>query len=207
MLHKEYVHKGPFPFALKDGRLAIRRDDRTPSDMVCELAHKAKIVNIVRPGLKYPINFYCVTHVKGKEDPKPGQENSELRVVAMSDGKDTRYYWFGKHTRATYVANMPSASFEDAWLNLFKSVMMDDRPRTISLYHLMKHFFIEYFRTIDEDPDVDFNVTLSGSWKGLFVHLDIERMPLQAPDSVLMTINGKNTLACLYSHPLVEVLG
>lgn len=205
MLHKEFEHKGPFPFALVDGRLAILKADRTPSHMCTDLAKKAKLVDIVRPGLKYPINYYCVTHVKGKEEPKSWQEHSELRVVAISDGRDTRYYWFSKTTRATYIAHMPSRSFEDAWINLFKSVMLDDRPRTIQLYELMKHFFIEYFRTIKEEDD--FNVTITGKWKGLLVNLDIERMPLQSPSSVLMDVNGKSNLVSLYTHPLVEILG
>lgn len=202
MLHKEYCFNGPFPYMLKDGYLLLLKEKRVPVSYDSVLLTDA--VTRVKPGLKYPINFFSVTHVKGKEEPKPGQEHSHLRLVAMSDGKDTRYYYYGKKTRATYLANMPSKTHEEAWLNLLKAVIMDDRDRGIAFYNLVKHFFVEYFKTRGDEP---FQVSLSGRWKDMLLHVDFERMPLLAPSSIFININGREQFASLHTHPLVELVG
>jgi len=207
MLVKEFSATS-FPFSLRDGKIAVRKQDRVPVAPDFEPFVSNEQVSVFRPGLKYPINFYCVTHVRGENAPKENQESPCLRVVAISDGKKTSYNWFGKKVRAHYVANVPSRSFEEAWLNLFKAVIMDDTKVGIQFYDLAKHFFMEYFKTIDKDEDFVFDVTLSGRWNNQFLNVEFSRMPLQAHSSVMVNINDTgDRIVSMHTHPIVEALG
>lgn len=193
MLNKEFSLSGSFPYMLDNGTLLIKKDRYIPTSMNRAAAHLNGDVLRIKPQLVYPIKFYGVTHVK-----------DNVRLVSMSDGSKTRYYWFGENCRGTYLSNSPSSCFEDAWRNLFKSIMLDDGPKAMKFYELVKHFFSDYFRTLGDEV---FKLTITGKWKGLFVHLDFERTSDLDPSLIFVNIHEKEVLANLNTHPLVQYLG
>jgi hypothetical protein len=193
MLNKEFSLSGSFPYTLDNGTLVIKKDRYVPTSMNRAAAHQTGNVIRINPQLKYPIKFYGVTHVK-----------DNVRLVSMSDGSKTRYYWFGENCRGTYLCNTPSSSFEESWRNLFKSLMLDDCSKAIKFYDLVKGFFSRYFETLGSEL---FQLSITGKWKGLFVHLDFERSSALDSSLIFMNVHDKEILANLNTHPLVELLG
>ena len=117
MLSKEYLVTGVFPrFNKSTLQMTISRQDGIPTNTTVRRRYYANDGYIrARHGLKNPINFYAVTECGGN------------RLVSISDGEQTRYYWLTSNRHYTYLAKKPSRSFEVAWLLLEESLRTDKR--------------------------------------------------------------------------------
>ena len=193
MLNKEFSVTAALHPYIREDVMVIWKMDCVPTNMNRAMAHMSEKVHCIRPGLKHPVNFYGVTHVKG-----------DSRMVTISDGHCTSYYWFSGDVRARYKVKSGSSNFEGAWEALFKALLLDDTPKALEFYDHVKAFFMGYFQTPEGR---DFNTVLSGKWKGLFVHLEFERTVALDPALLFMRIHDKEMLVNLNTHPLVEVLG
>lgn len=126
------------------GRPRIKVDRNTGLPLTVRGVKRGGFLNrqaIVHPKLEKDVTFYSVT------------ETVNGPLVAISDGKATRYYWFGNNRRDTYMAQKGSSSFEEAWSNLFLSLMVDDRPVAKPLYDRVSFIFIEAFKLDPEKPE------------------------------------------------------
>lgn len=158
MLSKEYLVTGVFQ-ARNNQQLNIRFDSGIPT--YCKQLRRRTFKEGViraRHGLRGPINFYAVTQCHGH------------RLVSISDGHCTRYYWLGLLRYSTYLVKKPSRNFEDAWKNLYESLVMDSRYSAIQFYREVWQFFAEL---LDFKKRGEYHAHLVGMWKGHSVDLTL----------------------------------
>lgn len=105
---------------------------------------------LIRPGLKTPIEFYCVTHYQ------------DWYLIAISDSRQTRYYRIRQGHRDTVMVDTPSHSFEEVWENLFKGLLIDHRLPSITFYNHTHPIVLEHFKTVNEPRSIG----LEGHWYG-----------------------------------------
>lgn len=131
MLSKEYLVTGVFPrFSKSTHQLTIRRQDGIPTNNAVRACYYAGGGYIrARHGLRNPINFYAVTEVDGN------------RLVSISDGEQTRYYWITSRRHDTYLVKKPSRSYEVAWLLLEESLRTDKRLSAELFSKAVRPFF------------------------------------------------------------------
>jgi hypothetical protein len=103
-----------------------------------------------------------------------------------------------------YLVNGEFHSYEEAVLGLFKKLMIDDREHAVNYYGLVKDFFISYFKKVENNS---LSMTLTGKWKGQFVHLDLETVTGMGGSLISMQVGGKELMVSLHTHPLVDHLG
>lgn len=131
MLSKEYLVTGVFPhFDKSASQLTISTADGTPT---CFRLTRRRYVGDgyirARHGLKKPITFYAVTKCEGG------------RLISMSDGSQTRYYWLGPLRHSTYLANKPSRNYEQAWAVLDAALKTDTRLSATLFAKATRPFF------------------------------------------------------------------
>lgn len=137
MLSKEYLVTGIFPrFGKAPRQLQLTIDKRSgiPTKTPVMLLRRHSVMHKyfrLRHGLSHPIKFYAVTECEGS------------RLVSISDGDKTRYYWLTSGRSQTYVVNKPSRSFEEAWVNLFESIASDKRASAKLFYKTALPFFTQ----------------------------------------------------------------
>jgi len=192
MLVKAFELINEFPFEMPEGTLLIDSEQLIPTSINRGAAHLMKRVHTIKPGLTGRIKLYGLTY---------GQDT--MKMVCLSNEHATRYYWFTRKRTYTYLVQMASRDLDEAWLNLFKAIMMDSRPSALTVYEIVKHFIMEYFKTLG---DREFKVTLSGKWKKEFAHVEFERESF-IHKSVFVTVGDERRLCDLNKHPLLEMIG
>lgn len=106
----------------------------------------------VRPGLRWSVGFYSVTTLP------------EGKLVVISDRFQTRYYWLTKNpTRETFLVDFPSRSFEEAWVNLFKGLLLKDGVASTRFYNEIYILFLRHFQEENKEQVI----TIEGVWKKL----------------------------------------
>jgi hypothetical protein len=151
MLSKEYLVTGVFQ-ARNNQQLNIRFDSGIPTQCT-QLRRRCFKEGVIRArhGLKGPINFYAVTQCNGH------------RLISISDGRQTRYYWLGLLRYSTYVVDKPSRDFETAWKNLYEALVLDSRTSAFHFYRVVWPFFVEL---LDYNKRGEYHAHLVGKWKG-----------------------------------------
>ena len=192
MLIKAFELKHEFPFDMFEGTVMLDIEQLIPTSVNRASAIANKDVHIVKPNLGNEITLFGVTH---------GQ--NILKMVVFSSGNATRYYWFSRKGRYTYLAPMGSNDLDEAWLNLFKSFMVDSRPTTMEMYDVLKHFALEYLKTLG---DQKFEYDLTGKWKGDFAHIKVAKESFYNRQ-VDVTVGDKTRMCDFKVHPLVEMIG
>lgn len=132
MLSKEYLVTGVFPhFDTSASQLTIKTADGTPtrSTRLTRRHYVGDGYIRARHGLKNPISFYAVTKCEGG------------RLVSISDGVQTRYYWLGFLRHSTYLANKPSRTYEQAWEVLREAMKTDTRLSAVLFSKATRPFF------------------------------------------------------------------
>lgn len=115
----------------------------------------------IRPGLKNPLEFYCVTH------------HNDWYVIALSDDTQTRYYRMHNGKRDSIIVDSPSHSFEAAWENMFKGLLADERLRSVSLYNHMAEIFLAHFKA-EAEPKT---FAVEGTWDNIDFIASVEWSP------------------------------
>lgn len=192
MLTKAFELRKEFPFTFREGKLLIDKRTLIPTNLNVAVAINNDLVHTLRPGLKSEITLYGITY--GSED---------LHMVTMSDGRQTRYYWFTRKRQYTYLIEAGSADLDEAWLNLFKSIITNTRSKVIDMYEIMKHFIYEYFKTLG---DKELHLTMSTQYKDELLYVEVSK-EYAMKRAALITVNGKRRLVDFNKHPLLEVLG
>lgn len=192
MLVKAFELKREFPFDMSEGTVVLDREQLIPTTQNRSSAIADGRVLIVKPNLGNKITLFGVTH---------GQQATSM--VTFSSGSATRYYWFTKKKRYTYLAPMGSKDLDDAWLNLFKAFMLDSTDNLLEMYDILKDFVIEYIQTLG---DKEFEYDLSGVWKGELTHIKVRKDCFF--NRQLTVVVGEKTRTCdLSKHPLIEMIG
>jgi hypothetical protein len=148
---------------------------------------------LIRHGLRDSIRFYGVT------------QTAHGNLIAMSDGRQTRYYWTSSiGRRDTYLIQGPSFTFEEAWEHLFEALVLDGRATSINLYSRISFLFIWYFNQVKEKPAY---LATEGMWRGVKKRVLFEWLPDIGQRAVQVTIAGYKPVAVpLEDHPLVGLL-
>ena len=139
MLTKGYVATAEELSEYTSGQLVIGREDGMlgPNRSENAVARAMAPRILVRPGLAGAIRFYSVTILP------------EGKLISISDGKQTRYYWLTRK-RETLIVDLPSRSFEEAWTNLFKGLLIDTRLPSVRLYNVLYVLFLRHFQETRE---------------------------------------------------------
>jgi len=139
MLDKGYVATDEDLNEYVSGQLVINRDDGSLGPNRSENpVHRIMAPRMtVRPGLSGGIKFYAVTILP------------HGKLISISDDKQTRYYWVTRK-RETVIVDHPSRSFEEAWTNLFKGLLVDTRPSSVRLYNVLYVLFLVHFQRTEE---------------------------------------------------------
>lgn len=180
-------------YTLADGSVLIDKVIWRPTHAEVAQAQKDDTVHRVKPDIGPRMSWYGVTSFE-----------NEAKLVAMSNSHQTVFYWFEGSKRISYRIDLACSSFEECWENLFKTLLLDDRKKAAIFFMIARPFIYEYF---DSMKNEFFQRTLSGKWKGLFVHLEVERFPGMRKNVVMINVNGQNHLVELDTHPLVQLLG
>lgn len=192
MLVKAFELKHEFPFDMSEGTVVLDREQLIPTTQHRSSAIADGRVHIIKPNLGNKISLFGVTH---------GQR--AMSMVVLSSGSATRYYWFTKSRRYTYLAPMGSKDLDEAWVHLFKSFMLDSDETSGELYEILKDFTLEYIQTLG---DKEFKYDLSGKWREELVHVTVEKQSFMNKQVVVTT--GDKTRTCDFGkHPLVEMIG
>lgn len=142
MLSKEYLVTGIFPkFGSSARQLTVDKRLGVPTRISTTLLRRHHVVDKylkLRHGLKYPITFYAVTEFGG------------ARLVSISDGVQTRYYWLTSTRYHSYLADKSSRSYEQAWCNLFEFTTLDGRKSTQQFSRAMVGFFKDLTEELTE---------------------------------------------------------
>lgn len=143
---------------------------------------------IIRPGLKNPLEFYCVTHHK------------DWYLIALSDDSQTRYYQINNGKRNSIIVDHPSHSFEESWENMFKGLLVDDRLTSVTLYNHMSELFLEHFKTSGEPK----TFAVEGTWENLGFIASVEWEPSEPSKlQVSSTLDSANSRAVPFIfHPI-----
>lgn len=181
------------PYTLPDGSLLIDKADWAPTQAKVADAQKSNTVHRVKPDLGPSFSWYGVTSF-----------DNDAKLVAMSSAHKTVFYWFEGSKRISYRIDIPCFSFSQCWENLFKSLLLDDNKKAEVFWLIARSFLYGYFDSMKNDF---LHLTLSGKWKGLFVHLEVERFPGMRNNVAMVTVNGKDHLLELDTHPLTQLLG
>lgn len=136
MLSKEYLVTGIFPkFGRSTRQLTVSKRLGIPTRVSTTLLRRHHVQDKyiqLRHGLKNAIVFYAVTEFDGG------------RLVSISDGVQTRYYWLGGTRAATYLVHKPCRSFERAWDNLFETLEADTRIAARQFLRTVNHLKCEW---------------------------------------------------------------
>lgn len=194
MLSKEYLVTGVFPKLGKSSQqLHIRYGDGTPT--YCTQIRRCFNEGIirVRHRLVNPITFYSVTEFNG------------CRLISISDGAQSRYYWLTPTRHHTYLVDKPSKGFEEAWSNLFAGIIMDERTSANLFYKVVWPFFEEM---------LDFKQTkrcffahLVGRWKDRSVDLIVESYSTTPRGEISVVFHGKEQTVTLKKPILNSLFG
>lgn len=198
MLNKTFTHKATdtlrnFPFGLPDGSILITKDEGVPTNMNVAQGQKLGVVDRIRPGMDREISFYGVTKL----------ENGQ-RLISVSDGHSTRFYWFENDKKISYLVEQPSRSHEESWMNLFKGLLLDDSDRGNVMFTICRPFFGQFFKMQNQES---VRITLSGKWKGQLVHMEVEHYSVMGDNLIQINLNGQDHFMKLDFHPLKELLG
>mgnify|MGYP003407986288 FL=1 len=194
MLSKEYLVTGVFPKLNKsDQQLHIRYEDGTPTrcTQVRRIFNEGTIR--ARHKLANPITFYAVTEFEG------------CRLISISDGARTRYYWLTPTRHHTYMLDKPSKGFEEAWKNLFEGIVMDERLSATLFYRVIWPFFeemLDFKRT-----KKCFFAHLTGQWKGKSVDLILESYSTTPRGEIAVVSQGKEQIITLKKPILNSLFG
>lgn len=180
-------------FTLPDGSMLIDKVRWEPSKAEVSVAQKNDTVHRVKPDLGPSFSWYGVTAL-----------DNGAKLIAMSNTHQTVFYWFEGSRRISYRIPMNCSNFEQCWENLFKSLLLDDGKKAEIFFMIARPFIYGYFQAMRNDF---FQLTLTGKWKGLFVHLEVERFPGMRENVAMITINGQDNLVELDTHPLHALLG
>jgi hypothetical protein len=190
MLVKAFELKHEFPFDMSEGVVVLDRDQLIPTTQHRASAMASGRVHVVKPNLGSNITLFGVTHAQ------------HTKMVVFSSGSATKYYWFTRSRRYSYTVAAGSHDLDEAWMNLFKAFMLDGRPSTMQMYDILKHFVLEFLKTLG---DREFEYDLSGKWKDTLAHIRVAKLPFMNKQ-VTVTV-GECTRTCDFGkHPLEEML-
>lgn len=190
MLVAAFELKHEFPFDMSEGTVALDREQLIPTARHRASAVATGTVHLVKPNLGNNITLFGVTHAQA------------AKMVVFSSGTATRYYWFTRSRRYSYLVPAGSKDLPEAWVNLFKSFMLDGRKQALEMYDILKHFVLEFLKTLG---DKSFEYDLSGKWKDQLVHIRVTK-EIFMTKAVTVTI-GDYTRTCGFGrHPLEEML-
>jgi hypothetical protein len=191
MLTKAFELKKEFPFPFRGGKLLLDKRTLVPTNLNVAVAINNDLVYTLKPDLKGEITLYGITY-----------GNQGLPMVVMSDGHHTRYYWFSRKRHYTYLVESGSNDLDEAWLNLFKSIVTNTRSKVIDMYEIMRTFIREYFWTLG---DKELHLTLSTKHNDELLYIEVAKEHGMRR-AMFITVNGKNRLVDFSKHPLLEVL-
>ena len=188
MLIKAFELKNEFPFDMEEGTVYLDKERLIPTSMHRSAAVKAGCV-VVKPGIGDDIRLFGVTH------------GPYMRMVVFSSATATRYYWFTRKRRYSYKVPTGSNDLNEAWVNLFKSFMLDSRASTLLMYDVLKHFVLEFLRTLN---GTEFEYDLSGRWLNDLVHVRVKKESFFTKQ-LTVTVDGVTRTCDLNKHPLIEM--
>lgn len=146
---------------------------------------------LVRPGLDKEMTFYGATATE------------HGLIVAMSDGKSTRFYLLNKTRRETLVINEPSHSHEGSWVTLFKALLIGAHSRAVVLYNTWYNTFLQHFL----QEGISVAVHLEGVWKGEEFIASVEWDPEQPRKlEVSATFDQQPSRDMLFAYHPIEAL-
>lgn len=193
MLTKAFELKKEFPFNFhSDGKLLVDKRTLVPTNMNLAVAINNDLVYTLKPDLKNDVILYGITYGK-----------NNMRMVVISDGRHTRYYWFTRKRHYTYLVEQGSIDLDEAWLNLFKSIIVNTRAKVLNMYEIMKHFIREYFKTLG---DKELHLTMSVKHNDELLYVEVSK-EYAMKRVMFMSVDGKRRLVDFTKHPLLEVLG
>ncbi|MNM20169.1 hypothetical protein D3C81_305040 [compost metagenome] len=188
MLNKGYLATQEDLVNHTSGQLRIDRNDG--SIQIGSRAGKAGSF-LVRPGLRKEMTFYGATSTE------------HGLIVAMSDGKSTRFYLFNKHRRETLMIHEPSHSHEESWVNLFKALLAGTCSRAVILYNAWYNIFLQYFL----EEGLSQTVAVEGIWKGEEFIASLEWDPEQPRKlEVSATFDQLPSRSMLFAYHPIEAL-
>jgi hypothetical protein len=133
MLSKEYLVTGVFPkFRQSTRQLTVSKRLGIPTSISSTLLRRHHVMNkyiTLRHGLKNPITFYAVTECDGN------------RLVSISDGAQTRYYWLASNRHTTYLTTGSCRDYEHAWQLLDQALKKDKRASAVQFAAALRPFF------------------------------------------------------------------
>lgn len=191
MLTKAFEMKKEFPFPLRDGKLFLDKRTLVPTNMNTAMVIEKDAAQVIRPGFKNDITLFGITHVE-----------HGMHIVVVSDGYQTRYYWFSQRRQYTYLVDVGSVDLDAAWFNLFKSIITNTKKKTISMYPILRDFAMEYFRTLGEK---EINLTLSILHEGKLLYVEVIKESFMRT-AMTLAVDGKRRTVDFTKHPLLEVL-
>lgn len=168
----------------------IRIDRATGGMLVGQRSGQAGSI-LVRPGLGKEMTFYGATATE------------HGLIVAMSDGKSTRFYLLNKSRRETLVINEPSNSHEESWIALFKALLIGTHSRAVMLYNAWYNVFLQYFL----QEGINQVISLEGTWKGEEFVASVEWNPEQPRKlEVAATFDARSSRDMLFAYHPIEAL-
>lgn len=146
---------------------------------------------LIRPAFAAPIQFYAVTHF------------GDWYLIALSDGHVTRYYRIENGQRKSVVVNEASNSFESAWENLFKGLLVDDRQASMTFYNQVYGIPLAHF--INENVYREF--AIEGHWQDEEFIASIDWDPVEPHRvEISSTLDGKDSRNVILAfHPIEAV--
>lgn len=187
MLVKAFELRNEFPFDMAEGRVFLDKERLIPTS----LNRGTAVFNTweTKPSLGEHITLFGVTHAQ-----------NTMRMVVFSNGVHTRYYWFTRSRRHTYLVTTGSKDLDEAWENLFKAFMLDVRTVQSYWYDKFKHFTLEYLKTLGNK---EFEFDLSGNWKGSLANIRVRKESF-FNKQVTVTWDGQQRTCDFKKHPLLE---
>lgn len=191
MLIKAFELKQEFPFFVNNGNICVGMKTLMPVNPKEFTEETRENYRKITPHCNNPINFYGIT-----------SGNLNLRMVVVSDGLRTYFYWFTKRNRYNLMVRYGSRDLEEAWLHLFKWIITNPGKKCSEMYAVLKHFMREYFKFLGEK---ELNLTLSTKHDNELLYIEVIKESFMR-NAMSMIVNGKRRTVDFKYHPLLEVL-
>lgn len=190
MLTKSFEIIKEFPFELVGHHIWVHRELLVPVSRADQIKFPTP-VRALYPGMSGKISFYGIT-----------TNPNGVRMLSLSNGRVTRYYWFNGKRTTTYLVRSKSSDLEEAWLNLFKSLIKDTGSKVITNYEIFKEFMLDYIKHLG---DKELSLSLSAVVNGELFYIEVEKTYCMTK-AVTLIVNGSEKLVDFNKHPLLEAL-